>query len=118
MRCLGGRRPGGNRRFAERAGRKRRCTMRKLLFALTTAAAVVAAGAFTTGRAEAMTVGTASGLQAALADVALLEESARVCRHRFYTSGRRCWLRPGYYRHYGFYRGPRWRHRHWGYRRW
>jgi hypothetical protein len=28
----------------------------------------------------------------------------------------RCWWRPNYYRSFGFYPGPRFRHRHWGWR--
>ena len=54
-----------------------------------------------------MTVGTASGIQAAIADTSVLDEVAYVCRHRYYSSRRVCWWRAGgYYRpwRYGRYR--------------
>ena len=56
-----------------------------------------------------MTVGTASGMQTALADTSVLDEVAYVCRHRGYSSRRVCWWRPGGY--YGY-------RRYWHYRRW
>ena len=59
--------------------------------------------------ASAMTVGTASGIQAAIADTSVLDEVAYVCRHRDYSSRRVCWWRPGGY--YGY-------RRYWRYRRW
>ena len=53
--------------------------------------------------AQAMTVGTASGIEAALADTSVLDDVVYVCRHRFYSTRRVCWWRPGPYR------GWRWR---------
>lgn len=85
--------------------------MRRLLFAMTAAVAVLAAGMFTTGRADAMTVGSASGVRAAMEDVSAMLDAAYVCRHRFYTSGRRCWWTGGVYfaPRYRFWRHRRWR---------
>jgi hypothetical protein len=82
--------------------------MRKTLLSLTAATAIVAAASVVP--ASAMTVGTASGIEAALAGTSMLDEVAYVCRHRYYSSRRVCWWRPG-----GHHRG--WRHRHWR-RRW
>lgn len=58
--------------------------------------------------ANAMTVGTASGVQAAIADTSALQDARYVCRHRFHTSRRVCWWQPD----------RPWRHRHWRSRRW
>jgi hypothetical protein len=79
--------------------------MRKILLTLTAASAIVACASVVP--AGAMTVGTASGIHAAIADTSALDEVAYVCRHRYYSSGRVCWWRPG---GYGWRRG--WR-RHW-----
>ena len=68
--------------------------MRKILLSLTAASAIVAAASIVP--ASAMTVGTASGIQAAIADTSVLDEVAYVCRHRYYSSRRVCWWRPGY----------------------
>jgi hypothetical protein len=77
--------------------------MRKILLSLTAASAIVAAAS--TVPASAMTVGTAAGIQAAIADTSMLDEVAYVCRHRYYSSRRVCWWRPG-----GYYRPwRRWR---------
>ncbi len=81
--------------------------MRKVLLSLAAASAIVAAASVV--RASAMTVGTAPGIQAALADTSVLDEVAYVCRHRGYSSRRVCWWRPGGY--YGY-------RRYWHYRRW
>ena len=62
--------------------------MHKLLLSVTAAAAIVSAPAFTPG--HAMTVGTASGIQAALADTSMLDEVVYVCRHRYVSSRRVC----------------------------
>jgi hypothetical protein len=78
--------------------------MRSVVIATAAAAAIVAALSSTPARA--MTVGTASAIEAARADSHLVQEAAYVCRHRFYTSRRLCWWRPGY-----GYRGWRWRRR-------
>ena len=74
----------------------------KTLLAIPVAAAIVTAASLTP--AHAMTVGTATALETLLAETATLQEAAYVCRHRFYTSRRICWWRPGYR-----YRGWRWR---------
>ena len=42
-----------------------------------------------------MTVGTASGIQAAIRDASQIEDVAYVCRHRYWSSRRACWWRPG-----------------------
>jgi hypothetical protein len=83
--------------------------MRKLLLSLTAASAIMAAASVVP--ASAMTVGTAAGIQAAIADTSVLDEVAYVCRHRGYSSRRVCWWRPGGY-------GWGWRHRGWRGRRW
>jgi hypothetical protein len=74
--------------------------MRKVLLSLTAASAIVAAASV--APASAMTVGTASGLHAAIADTSAVEDVAYVCRHRYYSSRRVCWWTPGYRR--GFWR--------------
>jgi hypothetical protein len=84
---------------------RRREQESKILLSLTAASAIVAAASISP--ASAMTVGTASGIQAAIADTSVLDEVAYVCRHRYYSSRRVCWWRPGgYYRpwRYGRYR--------------
>ena len=42
--------------------------------------------------AIAMTVGTASGIQQGLAKTNAVEQVVRVCRHRFFTSRRECFV--------------------------
>ncbi len=85
--------------------------MRRLLIAITAAAAVLSAVGVTTGRADAMTVGTASGVRAAMEDVAAMQDVAYVCRHRYYTSGRYCfWTGYRVYRPYRYWRYRRWRY--------
>jgi hypothetical protein len=76
--------------------------MRRIVLSMTAAAAIMTAASLTS--AHAMTVGTAAGIEAALADTTALQDAAYVCRHRFYISRRVCWWRPGYR-----YRGWRWR---------
>jgi phage terminase large subunit-like protein len=77
--------------------------MRKILLSLTAASAIVAAASI--APASAMTVGTASGIQAAIDGTSAVEDVAYVCRHRYMSSRRVCWWRPG-----GFYRPyRRWR---------
>jgi hypothetical protein len=73
--------------------------------------------------ANAITIGTgaAHGIQSAVQDDSLIEDVAYVCSHRYYSSGRACWWRPGgYYRGYGYrgYRGYGYRGGYRGYRRW
>jgi hypothetical protein len=77
-----------------------------MLLSLTLASAIAAAAALTP--AQAMTAGTASGIKAALADAGLVAEVAYVCRHRFYTTRRICWWRPGPYRGWRWRRWRRW----------
>ncbi|MCX7311037.1 MAG: hypothetical protein WCG92_21430 [Hyphomicrobiales bacterium] len=74
--------------------------MRKVLLSLTAATALVAAAPV--APAGAMTVGTASGIQAAIDGTSAVEDVAYVCRHRYYSSRRVCWWTPGY----GYRRGP------------
>ena len=78
--------------------------MRKL--AIVTAATGAILAAVSLAPAQSMTVGSASVVQAALAETDLVQEAAYVCRHRFYTSRRMCWWRPAF-----GYRGWRWRRR-------
>jgi hypothetical protein len=59
---------------------RRREQESKILLSLTAASAIVAAASISP--ASAMTVGTASGIQAAIADTSVLDEVAYVCRHR------------------------------------
>ena len=80
--------------------------MRRMVRLLAAASAIVSAAAL--APASAMTVGTAAGVQAAVADTSALQDIARVCRHRFFTSRRVCWWQPD----------RLWRHRHWRSRRW
>ncbi len=79
--------------------------MRKILLTLGVASTIVAAASIVP--ANAMTIGTASGIQAAIADTSLLDEVAYVCRHRYYSSRRVCWWRPGGY-HRPYRRFRRW----------
>ena len=77
--------------------------MRKILLSLTAASAIVAAASI--APASAMTVGTASGIQAAIDGTSAVEDVAYVCRHRYYSSRRVCWWSGGYgYRPYRRYR--------------
>ena len=70
--------------------------MRKILLSLTTVSAIAVAASL--APANAMTVGTASGIQTTLADTSLLEDTAYVCRHRYYSSRRVCSWRSNHYR--------------------
>ena len=80
--------------------------MRRMVLSLAAAGVIVSAAAL--APAGAMTVGTAAGVQAAIADTSALQDVAQICRHRFFTSRRVCWWRPD----------RPWRHRHWRSRRW
>ena len=73
-------------RYSGAAARTREA---KILLSLAAASAIVAAASISP--ASAMSVGTASGIQAAIADTGVLEEVAYVCRHRYYSSRRVCW---------------------------
>ncbi|MBN8964231.1 MAG: hypothetical protein J0H89_02380 [Rhizobiales bacterium] len=83
--------------------------MRPFLLSLTAASALVAAASL--APANAMVVGTAPSMQAAVDNASVLEDAAYVCRHRYYSSRRVCWWRPG------SYHGRRWHDRRW-HRRW
>jgi hypothetical protein len=76
--------------------------MRKVLLSLTAVSAFAVAAAATP--AGAMTVGTASVIQDALAGESLVQDAAYVCRHRFYTSRRVCYWTPRHRRPWRRYR--------------
>ena len=80
--------------------------MRKVLLSLTAASAIVAAVSVVP--ASAMTVGTASGIQAAIAETSVSDDVAYVCRHRGYSSRRACWWTPSYRYRYRGWRRYRW----------
>jgi hypothetical protein len=61
-------------------------------FLLTAAAAIVSISVLLPQGAAAMTVGTTSGIQNALTETASIESVVRVCRHRFFTSRRECYI--------------------------
>jgi hypothetical protein len=69
--------------------------MRRVLLSLTAASAILTAAALVP--ASAMTVGTAQGIKAGLAETSAVDEVVYVCRHRYFTSRRLCWWRPGGY---------------------
>lgn len=69
--------------------------MRRVLLSLTAASIIVSAAAL--APASAMTVGTAPGIKAGLAETSAVDEVVYVCRHRYFTSRRLCWWRPGGY---------------------
>ena len=70
--------------------------MRRVLLSLTAASAILTAAAVLTP-ASAMTVGTAQGIKTGLAETSAVDEVVYVCRHRYFTSRRLCWWRPGGY---------------------
>jgi hypothetical protein len=55
------------------------------------AAAAISFSLFATD-AAAMTAGSASGIRQGLAETNAVEKVVRVCRHRFFTSRRECWV--------------------------
>jgi hypothetical protein len=67
--------------------------MRKTLLPLA-AAAVVSAAALLPTQASAMTIGTASGIAAAIESSSLMENARYVCTHRWRSSRRHCYWRP------------------------
>jgi hypothetical protein len=69
--------------------------MRRVLLSLSAASAILIAAS--TMPAGAMTVGTAAGIQAGLAETSAVDQVVYVCRHRYFTSRRLCWWRPGGY---------------------
>src|SRR5436190_21629512 len=78
--------------------------MRKIVLSLTAVSALVVGAAI--APAQAMTVGTAAGMQAAIDNASMVEDAAYVCRHRYWSSRRVCWWRPNY--RYRGWRGRRW----------
>ena len=68
--------------------------MRAIVLSLSVAAAIAASAL--SAPAHAVTAGTASAIEAALAQEAVVQNAAYVCRHRFYTSRRICWWRPSF----------------------
>ncbi len=70
--------------------------MRRVLLSLTAASAILTAAATLTP-ASAMPVGTAQGIKAGSAETSAVDEVVYVCRHRYFTSRRLCWWRPGGY---------------------
>jgi hypothetical protein len=56
------------------------------------AAAVVSFFLLPAPGASAMTAGSASGIQQGLAETSAVEQVVRVCRHRFMTSRRECYV--------------------------
>jgi hypothetical protein len=87
--------------------------MRRIVLATAAAVAVLAAGTLAPGRAEAMTLSTPAGIQAAIDDTGLVQDVAYVCRRVWVCGYYGCgWTRSCYWtghRH-------RYRHHHW--RRW
>ena len=69
--------------------------MRRVLLSLAAASMVLSVAALTP--ASAMTVGTAPGIKAGLAETSAVDQVVYVCRHRYWTSRRLCWWRPGGY---------------------
>jgi hypothetical protein len=61
-------------------------------FAFMAAAAVISFAHLPTAGASAMPVGSASGIQRGLAETSAVEKVVRVCRHRFWTSRRECYV--------------------------
>ena len=61
-------------------------------FAFMATAAAVSFSLLVAPGANAMTVGTASGIQQGLAKTSAVEQVVRVCRHRFFTSRRECYV--------------------------
>jgi hypothetical protein len=68
--------------------------MPRTLLSLAAASAILS-GAAALAPAGAMTVGTASGIAAAFDETSALDQVVYVCKHRYYSSRRVCWWRPG-----------------------
>lgn len=62
------------------------------IYVLSAAAVTVSSFLFVAPNANAMTVGTVSGIQQSLAGTSMVEKVVRVCRHNFWTSRRQCWI--------------------------
>lgn len=65
--------------------------MRRYFASMAGAATVLLSLSLAPG-ANAMTVGTALGIQQGLAKTSSIEQVVRVCRHRFFTSRRECFV--------------------------
>ena len=61
-------------------------------FAFLSAAAIISFAHLPAAGASAMSVGSASGIQQGLAETSAVEKVVRVCRHRFWTSRRECYV--------------------------
>ena len=61
-------------------------------FVLMAAAAAIPVCLLLAPAAIAMTAGTASGIQQGLAKTSAVAQVVRVCRHRFFTSRRECFV--------------------------
>ena len=70
--------------------------MHRILLSLTAACVTISAAALL-APASAMTVRTASGIKAAIEENNAVDQVVYVCRHRYYSSRRVCWWRPGGY---------------------
>jgi hypothetical protein len=87
--------------------------MRRIVLAVAATLAIAAGASLTANRAEAMAIGTPSGLRAAIEETSLAQDVAYVCRRvwvcGYYGCGwrRSCFWRPG-----GYYYRPyrRWRY--------
>jgi hypothetical protein len=66
--------------------------MRRTFAFLAAITAAVSLSLLLTTGASAVTVGTASGVKRALAETNAVEQVVRVCRHRFWTSRRFCYV--------------------------
>ena len=62
------------------------------LFLLAAAAAIVSIPVLMPTNAAAMTIGTAAGIQNALAETSAVAKVVRVCRHQLFSSRRYCFV--------------------------
>ena len=89
--------------------------MRRIVLATAATLAVLAAAALAPGRAEAMTLSTPAGIQAAIDDTSLAQDVAYVCNRVWRCGPYGCgWRRACYWTGGGRY----WGHSHWHGRRW
>ena len=77
--------------------------MRKVVLSIAAASAILAAASVTPANALSLG-GTEAAIQSAIADEALVQDAAYVCRHRWRSSRRVCWWTPGYRRYHRRYR--------------
>ena len=64
----------------------------RLFLALAITATTVSFSSLLAPSAAAMAPGTAAGIQQGLANTSAVEQVVRVCRHRFFSSRRECWV--------------------------